>query len=669
MTRKRSVLCLLLLLTLPALTPALAQTIDDGRYAILSRHSGLALDIASASGDNGANVQQWGYSGGEHQQFDVTYRGDGYYSIQPVHSGKSLDVYNRSLEVGGEIRQREYRGDDGQLWSINDSGDGYVTVTSRLSGMNLDVWGWSTESGGDIRQWTPEGGHNQQWRFQPVAVDCASGPVDGGLYRITNLGSGLSLDVAAGSTDKGANLQQWGYGGGDHQQFTIRATGDGYWRIVAAHSGLALDVDGYSSVDGANVLQWEYLGGANQQWQFVQSPAGGYNIRARHSGLSLTATGGGSGDNIVQAADTASRSQRWQITPLNLNCAGDTGGEVDGFAAQYGPDGLATTTGGGSATPTVVTSCSALESALEDGAPRVVHIPDNTTIDCRTPAREQQVCQVQCSGRDKFTYRVPVGTQSCTELGSDSDDTVTRHRNDRRIHVASNKTLLGLGSGSRVLGASFVVSDVQNLIFRNFTLEDINPHLVEAGGGFSMDNASHIWIDHMRFRQISDGYTDMRSAKNVTLSWNHFDGYNTAACDNHHNYTMFADDTTATFHHNFYDRVGGRNPKLSKSETRVHLFNNYWYDVTYFSTNTSSGAQALIEGNYYENASRPHWNEAGKSGYIEADLDSSRYVGSSAEDPYRHADDSVFGDIELYPYTLDNVDELPAVLRNGTGPQ
>lgn len=73
----------------------------------------------------------------------------------------------------------------------------------------------------------------------------------------------------------------------------------------------------------------------------------------------------------------------------------------------------------------------------------------------------------------------------------------------------------------------FVFSNDRNIIIRNILLEDINPALVEAGDAISVDDSSHIWIDHMAFNKISDGYIDIGNSQNVTLSWNRFYGYNT----------------------------------------------------------------------------------------------------------------------------------------------
>ena len=81
--------------------------------------------------------------------------------------------------------------------------------------------------------------------------------------------SGKMLDVNAGSSTAGLQLQQWSANGGTNQMWYLRPTGDGYYTIVARNSGLVADVYGAATNDGAQVVQWSANGGANQQWQLV----------------------------------------------------------------------------------------------------------------------------------------------------------------------------------------------------------------------------------------------------------------------------------------------------------------------------------------------------------------------------------------------------------------
>ncbi len=154
-------------------TASVFAAIEDGRYQILSQHSGLALDVAGNSTSDGANVQQWQALGASarNQHFDVTDLGNGYYSIRPAHSGKSIDVYNWSREPGGEIRQWSWNGGAQQQWRIEETGNGHFKILSRHSGLALDVWEWSSSNGGDIRQWPDTGHANQQWQFVNVGTN------------------------------------------------------------------------------------------------------------------------------------------------------------------------------------------------------------------------------------------------------------------------------------------------------------------------------------------------------------------------------------------------------------------------------------------------------------------------------------------------------------------
>jgi pectate lyase len=498
------------------------------------------------------------------------------------------------------------------------------------------------------------------------AANCTAPIVDGALYTITNVGTGKVLDIVGGSVQPGAYVQQWGSAGSTNQQFTVRSTGSGYWTIQGRQSGLPLDVLNLALTDGAKIIQWTATGAQNQQWLLKKSTTGGYNVVARHSNKSLTVADANSGSYVYQATDTASGNQRWFFNPVSVAC----GGAPDGFASQAGTDGLSTTTGGGSATPVVVTSCSAMVTALKSTSAAVIHIPAGTTIDCRTAARAQNACAVACpSYQDpgKYTYRIPVGAQTCTELGSTSNALFSRSRNETTVTVASNKTLLGLGPDSAIVGASLNLSNAKNIIIRNLSLENVNPGLVEAGDGMTLSNSSHIWIDHVRFSLISDGHIDITNSNNVTLSWNRFDGTNPAVCASQHWYTNLVSNSRVTLHHNFWNKAGGRNPKLDGAATRAHLYNNYWLDITYFAINASDYAQGKVEGNYFANSAKPHW-DAG-NGLFNAPLASNRYTGVSATDAYRNTGATVFSDLVLYPYTLDAVDSIPALLTSGTGPR
>ena len=73
---------------------AYAVTIDPNAwYQIVSRHSGLALGIASSVTTDGARLIQTARRDQASQQFQFVDSGGGYYRLRARHSGKVLDVY------------------------------------------------------------------------------------------------------------------------------------------------------------------------------------------------------------------------------------------------------------------------------------------------------------------------------------------------------------------------------------------------------------------------------------------------------------------------------------------------------------------------------------------------------------------------------------------------
>jgi GH43 family beta-xylosidase len=163
---------------------AYAATIDPNAwYRIVSRHSGLALNVAGASTADGAGLVQSTPAAATSQQFQFVSSGGGYHRIKARHSGKALDVYEFSTADGATIVQWPDLNGTNQQWSAVDTDSGYVKLVNRNSGKALDVWEWSTADGARISQYTDTGAANQQWQLvnvgagTPTATPTTGGPV------------------------------------------------------------------------------------------------------------------------------------------------------------------------------------------------------------------------------------------------------------------------------------------------------------------------------------------------------------------------------------------------------------------------------------------------------------------------------------------------------------
>lgn len=143
--------------------PFYANLTGSEFYRIVNRNSGKAVDVNGGSTNNGGNIIQWDYSGGNNQQWKLNALGDGNFAILNRNSNKAMDVNGASVNAGTGIIQWDYSGGNNQQWQITSIGFGYYKIINRNSGQSLDVNGGSTWNGGDIIQWHWNNGNNQQW--------------------------------------------------------------------------------------------------------------------------------------------------------------------------------------------------------------------------------------------------------------------------------------------------------------------------------------------------------------------------------------------------------------------------------------------------------------------------------------------------------------------------
>jgi pectate lyase len=256
-------------------------------------------------------------------------------------------------------------------------------------------------------------------------------------------------------------------------------------------------------------------------------------------------------------------------------------------------------------------------------------------------------------------WRVPVTGQTCTTLADTNGDGtldvpagkyVNKTAYDYQINVNSNKTLRGAGSGATLKGVSFNVSSKSNIIVRNIGITEVNPSLIEAGDGFTINSSHHVWLDHNKFSMLSDGYADIRAGSSaITLSNNQIDGANPYVCGGQHNFVSLVTDSQVTYHHNYFNHVGGRNPKVDGA-SKVHIYNNYYDSVSYFCANSGTGSEVLVQNNNYYNSRYPHW---AAGGLIEA---SGNYYGGTTSTAARDNNGNVFD--PPYAYSLESVGSL-----------
>jgi pectate lyase len=295
-------------------------------------------------------------------------------------------------------------------------------------------------------------------------------------------------------------------------------------------------------------------------------------------------------------------------------------------AATYNQEGWSTQSGGtsgGSASTTVtVTSLSALTSAAGSGTSQTVKVSGNF---------------------------------SCS-----SD-----------VTVASNKTILGVGSSSGLTGCGLKIKGVNNVIVRNLRIAKV-PAGNGNGDAIHIEKATHVWIDHNDLSSDTshgtdyyDGLLDITHAADyITVSWNY--EHDHIKCDLlGHSDDNAAEDTghlRVTYHHNYFRNCDQRGPRV-RFGNPVHVYNNYYYNSGTYGVAATCNAGVYVERNYFENTPNTVVTATGSSPSGNVKL-LNNYLANSGTPQSRNS-----GSVAAIPYsyTVDANSSVKSIVTAGAG--
>ncbi len=342
---------------------------------------------------------------------------------------------------------------------------------------------------------------------------------------------------------------------------------------------------------------------------------------------------GGSGDGEVDAAMSDAGDTRdagsadaapARDAMANDAATPDAGVPVGpiGWASVAGM-GLETTTGGGDLAPTVVTTIDDFRSAVAGTEPAVVRIDGSI---------------------------------------------------EGNVDVGSNKTIEG-APGATFRG-SLVLDEQENVILRHLTIVGWNcEDDADCGSGADAitvyGGTHHLWIHHCDISDGSDGNLDItRGSDFVTVAWTRF-SYSgrrdhqlsnlVGASDSH---TDDAGHLAVTWHHNHWaENVIERMPRVRFGQN--HLFNNLYTSTdNNYCVGIGASADVLLENNVFRDVDDPIQSTSYSDENSKVESRGNLYIDVTGD-----TDDLGSGVFTPpYPYTLDDADEVEAIVRAGVGP-
>lgn len=322
-----------------------------------------------------------------------------------------------------------------------------------------------------------------------------------------------------------------------------------------------------------------------------------------------------------------------------------------------------TTTGGESENIVIAKDSATIRKYLQSNDAVTILIPEGT-YDFRqfrnavteAKAKGRTWCKTTCTEKNAVTgkyntfYRITFKANSCSDLTEAGVQIVQENENlqswSNWIVTKANKSLIGMGRGANLRGASIAVRSNENSgnhIYRNLAIYDVNPHLIEGGDGLetvgtSSNHLKKFWADHISYKWISDGF-DMEYVDESTISYLDFDGANDFNCWGTDPYMALVEDAHLTYANNYWHNTYGRVPKVTGEQngSEVHIYNQYVDKNRFFiagASGHSANAKAYVryENSYIDNGNG-YLAEIGDNGYV---YFSGITYGNSTKKQYRN---------------------------------
>ena len=278
--------------------------LNAGFYRISTALSGgRALSVRNANLKAGAATELQDSYSALHQKWRVgaVSGKSNTYTIESIWSGMRLSSAKYS-----KATQAKASTSTAQQWVPTKVVGGFEW-RNVATGQVLDVSGASSKAGTDVLCWDSNGAKNQRWTMAKVDA------VESGIYEISPAASqALALAVQGSSTEGGANVQLQKDNASVSQKWYYDAKSG---TLTNMASGLLIDVSGGGATSGSNVIQWYANGGKNQSWKLVYVGGGTFEIASNlGNSLALSASSGASGANVSNKTYAKAATQRWRMS-------------------------------------------------------------------------------------------------------------------------------------------------------------------------------------------------------------------------------------------------------------------------------------------------------------------------------------------------------------------
>lgn len=290
---------------------AVSDIASGTTYTMIPKNNtDLALDAYAGGITNGTRLWLYPQNGTEAQKFTLILNSDGSWQFENEKCELSIDVSCNSPDNGAAVQLYDCNYTNAQKWKFQKNSDGTFTILNFVTGKAIDVPGGAAKTGQMMQMYDNNGTGAQ--RYYLVEATSGDHTWDGTYTICSSLDQNKVIDVSAGSSASGANIQVWTSNGTDAQKFRFIYSGNNYYRIINIKSLKAMDVYGGTPGDWVNIWQYEYNGSDAQLWS-IRSNGDGTVSFFNKKGAVLDVAGASTADgaNIQTYHDNGTGAQKW----------------------------------------------------------------------------------------------------------------------------------------------------------------------------------------------------------------------------------------------------------------------------------------------------------------------------------------------------------------------
>ena len=356
---------------------------------------------------------------------------------------------------------------------------------------------------------------------------------------------------------------------------------------------------------------WDF-GVAKGTWQSGVSPNGQALIRDSQVGPHFNGWGPSTSRRpFIESGPKANRMGEWNNTAVPALGALATSvlPEKDGWGSAQGG-----TQGGALAAPAHVFIArnrgDLLRAFAAGDKPKIVHVIGRIDLSADASGRSLGLDDFRDPAWDPANFQAAFDPAVWGKKPPQGPQEDARRRSARNqaaqtvLNVPSNTSIIGFGRDAQIVFGTLNLDRVDNVIIRNIHFSDAYDYFPawepkdNADGEWNSDydnitirRSSHVWVDHCTFDdgartddlepvvfgrpvQHHDGLLDITQQSNwITVSWNYFHHHDKVTLvGNSDSQTLDEDKLKVSFHHNWYDSVKERTPRVRYGQ--VHVYNN-----------------------------------------------------------------------------------------------